>query len=124
MQIKMGKRYLLILYSFLVGICTASGQAIPERPSPQKLVNNLSAKAPDFLSGTEQNELESKLADFSNRSSNQIAVVIIDDLNGMDVADYATQLGNNGKWVRRNLTMVWYCLLLTQPVVQGREMFT
>jgi uncharacterized protein len=66
---------------------------IAERPQPAKLYNNLSKEFPDFLNQQEAAQLEEKLEVFSNETSNQICVVIVDDLNGYEAADYATRLG-------------------------------
>jgi len=68
----------------------------PPRPNPPKLVNNLSVEFPDFLSASEQAILEQKLVRFNDSTSNQIVVVIVDDLNGLDAEQYATGLGR--KW--------------------------
>lgn len=69
---------------------------IPERPQPQRLVNNLSKEFPNFLSAGETNALEKKLVAFNDSTSNQIAIVIIDDLAGYDVSDFTFRLGE--KW--------------------------
>lgn len=66
---------------------------VAERPSPMQLYNNLSKEFPAFLSASEASALEDKLEQFSRNTSNQICVVIVDDLNGMDAAGYATSLG-------------------------------
>lgn len=46
------------------------------------------------MNSSEAAQLEEKLEVFSNETSNQICVVIVDDLNGMDAADYAFKIGN------------------------------
>jgi uncharacterized protein len=80
-------------FVFLFALTAVKAQ-IPERPSPQRLYNNLSVKFPDFLNPDEAEKLEKKLEQFSNETSNQICVVIVDDLNGMETMDYATRLLN------------------------------
>jgi uncharacterized protein len=85
---------------FLVGIfvfvqLAVFGQ-VAERPSPQRLYNNLSKEFPNLLSEAEAATVEQKLEQFSNETSNQIAVVIVDDLNGLEASQYATELIN--KW--------------------------
>jgi len=65
---------------------------IVERPVPAKLYNNFSKNHPDFLTGSEAAQLEEKLERFSNETSNQICIVIVDDLNGYEPSDYATKL--------------------------------
>ena len=84
---------LLVLFSASV---FSQSDGIPARPSPNRLVNNLSLEFPDFLSSSEKSQLENKLANFANETSNQIVIVIVDDLGGMEPWDYATQLGQ--KW--------------------------
>lgn len=68
---------------------------VADRPSPQRLYNNLSTEFPNFLSASEADILEQKLVNFSRETSNQICVVVVDDLNGMDAASYATEIGNS-----------------------------
>lgn len=94
----MFKKYISIfLFLFSASVfAQPSADMIPERPSPPKLVNNLSKKFPNFLSSQEEAQLENKLSDFANATSNQIAVVIVDDLAGLEAWDYATRLGH--KW--------------------------
>lgn len=77
-------------------VCFPIKAAIPERPAPPRLVNNLSKEIPDFLSTDEEARLEKKLEDFSNQTSNQIVIVIVDDLEGDEPWHYATELGQ--KW--------------------------
>lgn len=92
-------RTLLACVSILVfntAIIKAADDDIPERPSPPHLVNNLSKEFPDFLSETETANLENKLVNFSNNTSNQIAIVIIDDLGGYEASDFSFRLGE--KW--------------------------
>jgi len=85
--------FLFILFSLAV---VAHSDGIPERPSPNRLVNNLSKEFPDFISSSQQSQLENKLAAFANETSNQIVVVIVDDIGGTEPWDFATRLGQ--KW--------------------------
>lgn len=84
------QRIILILLVFLNGIIFSQ---VPERPRPQKLYNNLSIEQPYFLTTEEAQQLEAKLENFSNETSNQICVVITDDLNGLSDEQYATAIG-------------------------------
>ena len=65
---------------------------IPTRPVPERLVNDLT----QTLNGSQLNQLERKLAQFSNRTSNQILVFITNDLQGYDVVEYGDLIGE--KW--------------------------
>lgn len=75
----------------------AQKKGIPPRPEPPRLVNNLSKQFPDFISAPEQRQLEQKLRDFANQTSNQIVIVIADDLAGYEPAEYATEIGDQWK---------------------------
>ncbi len=87
----------VLLFTTLGARLFASDEdAFPPRPNPPQLVNNLSIEFPDFLSASEHANLEQKLVRFSDSTSNQIVVVIVDDLNGLDAEQYATGLGR--KW--------------------------
>ncbi len=67
-------------------------QDIPDKPVPPRLVNDYAG----LLSGQEVNYLERKLVAFNDTNSTQIAIVIVNDLKGYDVADYAQRLAH--KW--------------------------
>ena len=82
---------------FLLFSLTVFGQnGIPDAPAPPKLVNNLSKEFPDFLSSDEEQLLENKLESFAESTSNQIVIVIVDDLAGYEPAEFAYELGD--KW--------------------------
>jgi uncharacterized protein len=77
---------------------TASAQienAIPSRPAgAPKLVNDLTGE--NFLTPEQLAALEAKLVAYDDTTSNQIAIVIVNDLKGYSAGDYATALGR--KW--------------------------
>lgn len=75
-------------------VFAGQGTPVPNRPNPPKLVNNYSSTG--FINKQEEQVLEEKLAGFANQTSNQIVIVIIDDLGGMEPWQFATELGN--KW--------------------------
>jgi len=66
---------------------------IPERPTPPRLVNNLSKEFPNFISPEQQHQLEMKLVEFTRTTSNQIVIVITDDLNDYEPSEFGTLLG-------------------------------
>lgn len=86
-------RIILFILVFLSAVFTSQAQ-IPPRPKPDRLVNDLSKEMPEFLSDDEEAQLEQTLENFSAETSNQICVVIVDDLNGMDDAMFATEILN------------------------------
>lgn len=64
---------------------TGMTQNIPSRPSPPRLVNDFA----DVLSEDEEQALERKLVRFEDSTSTQIAVVIINSLEGYTVEEVA-----------------------------------
>lgn len=80
-------KYILALF---VAIFTASTvAAIPSRPEPPRLVNDYAG----IFSHAQNLELEKTLVAFDDTTSNQIAVVTALDLEGYDIAEYATRIG-------------------------------
>ncbi|MDP4637208.1 MAG: TPM domain-containing protein, partial [Crocinitomicaceae bacterium] len=57
---------------------------IPDAPKPERLYNNLSAEYSDLLSQDQARELEAKLENFAEQTSNQVVVVVVDDLAGYE----------------------------------------
>jgi uncharacterized protein len=89
---------LLIIWLFLGFISNSllSQDQIPNPPSPPKLYVNLSKQFPSFLNANEAAQLEKDLKKFEKETSNEIVVVIVDNFNGTDRADFAIKLGE--KW--------------------------
>ena len=88
------KNVLLLLLFSAISVLSAYGQnGIPENTN--RLVNNFSKEFPNFISQQEENLLEQKLEAFSDQTSNQIVIVIIDDLAGIEPWEFATDIINN-----------------------------
>ena len=66
-----------------------SADAVPVRPDPPRLVNDLAG----LFTPAQEYALESGLVAFDDSTSNQIAVVTVLDLEGMSAAEYATRIG-------------------------------
>jgi len=109
---------LFFLFSAITGVF-AQDDGIPDRPSPPRLVNVLSTKGSSFLSPSEVSALESKLVEFSNQTSNQICIVIADDLHDMDPSDYATRVIR--KWKVGQEKMNNGVVILVKPKTAGSE---
>jgi uncharacterized protein len=110
----------IICLLILIGYNAIHAQIAP-RPNPPKLYNNLSQNFPEFLNANEANQLEQKLELFSNETSNQIVIVIVDDLNAIEPADYATRIINEwgvGKKDKDNGIVI---LLQLKPGKGGRD---
>lgn len=64
---------------------------VPEKPNPPRLVNDLAG----ILTPEQQQQLEAALVEFSDSTSNQVVIVTVNDLGGLDKADFAYQVGKN-----------------------------
>ena len=86
----MMKRILWIISLFISLWAAGQDDVIPQRPSPPKLVNDLTGK---FLTPEQAQALEYKLYRYDDSTSNQVAVVIVESLGGYSPDDFATELG-------------------------------
>lgn len=107
------KKYLLILC--LLVFCTVGAVEFPPSPNPPRLVNDFT----NTLSPQETELLEQKLLMFNDTTSTQIAVVIIQTVDGYPVESYAFELGE--KWGIGNKGKNNGALLLV--VLQDRKIF-
>ncbi len=82
-------RKTLIAAIFLAIFSTFAAYAIPSRPEPQRLVNDFAG----LFSPSQAQALEDMLVEFDDTTSNQIAVITTLDLEGYDIAEYATHIG-------------------------------
>ena len=78
----------------LLWTSTISWSQIPDAPNPPRFFNNFSQT--DIISEEQGAELEAMLDQFEQETSNEITVVIVDDLNGDEAWHYASELGE--KW--------------------------
>lgn len=79
----------LALAGAMLLIALHTAFAIPQRPEPARLVNDLAG----LFSSSQTEHLERMLVAFDDSTSNQIAVVTVADLEGYDAAEYATRIG-------------------------------
>lgn len=87
------KKFLFIIFCLLsLGIYAQVDKVIPDAPQPPKLVNDFTKT----LSQLQEHDLEAKLKNYDDTTSNQIVVVIVDKLGGYDPYEYAIALGR--KW--------------------------
>jgi uncharacterized protein len=87
---KMSKIRLLLLSTLFFLMFIGKAQDYPAKPNPPRLVNDFAK----IFDETELRALESKLVNFSRETSNQISIVTVNDLDGMDKAQYATELAH------------------------------
>lgn len=87
------KRIINLCIALCVISSLAFGQTkVPEKPNPEKLVNDYA----NILTDQEENKLENKLRDIDNKTGIQIAAVSIQTLDGADAHEFATNIIN--KW--------------------------
>lgn len=79
---------LTILFSFFFFSVFAQ-KGLPAKPNPPRLVNDFTG----MLTPDQQQALENKLVTFDDSTSIQIAVVLIESLEGREISDYAVDLG-------------------------------
>lgn len=78
-----------VLVGAVICIACLPASAIPQRPEPARLVNDLAG----LFTAEQTSILERELVAFDDSTSNQIAVVTVNDLEGYDAASYATRIG-------------------------------
>jgi len=86
------KKTICFIVTFLsIGVSTfAQKDCFPEK---DKLNQILVYDQSDIFSASEERALNQRLVQISNNTSNQIVVVVVNDLCGMDKAMYATEFG-------------------------------
>ena len=87
---------LLLVFSTFMAFAQQASNAsmsdiIKTPPRPARLVNDYSGT----LTSDQKEALETKLYRFDDSTSSQVTVVIVQSLDGMDVADAATELGRS-----------------------------
>lgn len=87
------KLFLTVIFSlFCLSVFAQQDSDVPARPSPPRLVNDFT----NTLTSAQVQALETKLDEYNDSTSNQFAVIIINSLDGYDVAEYARVIGR--KW--------------------------
>jgi uncharacterized protein len=94
---KTSRKYIstLLLLLISIGIYAQSSslqKSLPEVPNPPHLVNDLG----DMLSPNEEQELESKLFQYEQSTSNEITIVTLESIGEFEISEYANELGR--KW--------------------------
>ncbi len=91
----MKKIFLIIGLLFSVSAFTQIDRVLPNPLSPPRLYNDFT-KAGNFITPEQKEFLERKLVAYDDSTSNQVAVVIVDDLHDYEANEFATALGR--KW--------------------------
>ncbi len=93
MKSHLANRATAIITLLLLISSTWISAQVPARPSPPRLVNDLAG----IFTSEQVSTLETKLVDFSNKTSNQIVVATMNDLGGMDKSQMAYSIGEQWK---------------------------
>ena len=84
----------IILFSWLLVLlllCTTLKAQLPSPPNPPRLVNDYTGT----LTETQVSNLERMLVSYNDTTSTQILVLLVDDLQGYDIHEYATEIGHS-----------------------------
>lgn len=111
---KLNFKILVLTLGVLLSVPQIFSQEIPERPTPPRLVNDFTG----VLSREQVNNLERKLVQFNNQTSNQITVVLVNSLNGIALSDFAYTIGE--KWKVGQKEFDNGIVILIKPKI-GRE---
>lgn len=84
------KTKLLVILLLLQFSSIAQDSTYPKPQSPPKLVNDFA----DVMSYSQSQWLEDKLVKFDRETSTQISIITVNTTNGIDIADYAIEIGN------------------------------
>ncbi|WP_420384671.1 TPM domain-containing protein [Roseivirga sp.] len=86
-------RNILIILFLSISTLGFAQRGIPDPPREEKLVNDFTKTT---LSQREINALENKLLGYEDSTSTQVAILIVESLNGYEVVDFAQRTGQ--KW--------------------------
>ena len=75
----------------LLAFCTALKAQLPSPPNPPRLVNDYTGT----LNASQISTLEHKLVAYNDSTSTQILVLLIDDLQGYSIEQYAIEIGHS-----------------------------
>jgi len=89
---KIVKKEILLLCALCVFAVSVSFAQFPERPKPQRLVNDFA----NVLSESDEALLEKKLVAYNDSTSTQIAIVTLQNIGGYDAASFSFELAE--KW--------------------------
>ncbi len=81
-----------MIVALLLCVSVVMHAQVPDAPNPPRLVNDFAG----VFSRSQIFELEDTLARFAKRTSNQVTVVTVSDLGGMEASQFAFELGE--KW--------------------------
>lgn len=79
------KNAVAALFAVAAVLCSVTASAVPARPEPPRLVNDLAG----IMTQDQVDALEQRLVAYSDSTTTQIAVLVVNDLEGEDASSYA-----------------------------------
>jgi uncharacterized protein len=92
LNIKYYFKHILLLLAIFGTLILRGQPKVPERPSPQRLVNDLAG----LLNYNDIANLERSLVAYNDSTSNQVAIVVVPSLGDYPIEDWALEIGR--KW--------------------------
>lgn len=80
----------VLVIVFLGNSIAGYSDDFPQKPNPPRLVNDFE----NIFNENDKAALEQKLVNFNNQTSTQIAVVVLNDIQGNNINEYATNLAH------------------------------
>jgi Beta-propeller domains of methanol dehydrogenase type len=106
-----------LVLAFLLLLSANLFAQIPSRPVPPRLVNDYTGT----LSAAQQMQLERKLVAYDDSTSTQILVVVVDDLQGYTVEEYAYEIAQSwGVGQKKTTTAPSYLSKSKQQIAMER----
>ena len=81
---------IVLMFLLLATVINANAQ-LPSPPNPPRLVNDYTGT----LTANQVNVLEHKLVAYNDSTSTQFLVLLVDDLQGYSIEQYATEIGHS-----------------------------
>ncbi len=83
------KNIWVLLVVVIMGFTTTALAQVPEKPNPPRLVNDFAG----IFTPQQVHVLEDTLVRFSKKTSNQVTIVTVKDLAGMEASQFAYEIG-------------------------------
>ena len=81
----------IVMLFLLFTVLVSTHAQLPSRPVPPRLVNDFTGT----LTSAQVKSLETMLVNYNDTTSTQILVLLVDDLQGYDIHQYATEIGHS-----------------------------
>jgi uncharacterized protein len=114
-SLQSGIRKTLGVLLVILSISMSSAQGIPGPPDPPRLVADMAG----ILSHSENMALENKLVHFNDTTSNQILIIITNELYGYDISEFADRIGD--QWGVGQADLDNGVIVVIKPKIAGQR---